>query len=235
MTQLRISAKNLGAVALPGFCPRCFWLKLHAKSLPYQIFPGIFSSIDAYTKRVVHGWLDDLGAPRWLACLGDVVGYIDPPSYHTFQTVIQKENILLTGAADGILRLADGTIAIVDYKTAKYTANQDALLPMYAVQLNAYALIAEAIDMGTVSKIALMYCEPVTDEATARTNRVRLGDGFHMPLAVSIHQIELRPECLSPLLALAREIYDLPEAPDGRTECKECKKLDNLLALIKAS
>ena len=44
---IRISAKNLGAVAMPGFCPRCFWIQMHAEGLPYQIFPGIFSSIDA--------------------------------------------------------------------------------------------------------------------------------------------------------------------------------------------
>ena len=54
-SDLRISAKNLGAFALPGFCPRCFWLQLRVENrLPFQIFPGIFSSIDAYTKRVVH-------------------------------------------------------------------------------------------------------------------------------------------------------------------------------------
>lgn len=48
---LRISAKNLGHLALPGAYPRCFWIQTHFK-LPYQIFPGIFSSIDCYTKKV---------------------------------------------------------------------------------------------------------------------------------------------------------------------------------------
>jgi len=38
---LRISDKNLGALALPDFCPRCFWLKAKAKKLPFQIFTGI--------------------------------------------------------------------------------------------------------------------------------------------------------------------------------------------------
>jgi len=54
VSQFRISAKSLGALALPEFCPRCFWLKTRVRHLPFQIFPGIFSSIDAYTKRVVH-------------------------------------------------------------------------------------------------------------------------------------------------------------------------------------
>ena len=59
MPELRISAKNLGVLALPGFCLRCFWLRIKARNcLPFQIFPGIFSSIDAYTKRVVHSWID---------------------------------------------------------------------------------------------------------------------------------------------------------------------------------
>jgi len=115
--QLRISAKSLGAMALPDFCPRCFWLKTHMKKLPFQIFPGIFSSIDAYTERVVHGWIDDLGAPAWLDGVGLILGYIDPPSHHTFQMHVEEFDILLTGAADGILRLADGSIAVVDYKT----------------------------------------------------------------------------------------------------------------------
>ena len=53
-SSLRTSAKNLGELALPDSCPRCFWLKLRARQLPFQIFPGIFSSIDAYTKRVAH-------------------------------------------------------------------------------------------------------------------------------------------------------------------------------------
>jgi len=52
---LRISDKNLGALALPDFCPRCFWIKMKTgNKLPFQIFPGIFSSIDAYTKHVVY-------------------------------------------------------------------------------------------------------------------------------------------------------------------------------------
>ena len=229
--RLRISAKNLGAMSLPEFCPRCFWLKTRAKKLPFQIFPGIFSSIDAYTKRVVHGWIDELGPPAWLDGIGRITGYIDPPSYHTFQMVVDDFDILLTGAADGILKLADGSIAIIDYKTAKYTANQDALLPMYATQLNGYALIAEHLGMGTVSKLALMYAEPVTDPWTARTDVVRTEEGFRMPLAVSIHGVPLDVGQLTPLLERAREIYDFPEAPNRKPGCPDCEKLDRLMLL----
>jgi len=51
MENLKISAKNLGATALEDFCPRCYWIKLKmGNRLPFQSFPGIFSSIDSYTK-----------------------------------------------------------------------------------------------------------------------------------------------------------------------------------------
>ena len=50
---LTISATALGELAHTGFCHRCFWVKRHCK-LPYQSFPGIFSSIDSSIKRVVH-------------------------------------------------------------------------------------------------------------------------------------------------------------------------------------
>ena len=91
MTQLRISVKILGELAQPYFCPRCFWLKMKASNkLPFQIFPGLFSSIDSYTKHVVHGWIDELGAPAWLDGVGEIVGYINPPMHHSFQMVIEK-------------------------------------------------------------------------------------------------------------------------------------------------
>jgi len=87
--QIRISAKNLGAVALPDFCPRCFWIKLRLKhKLPFQIFPGIFSSIDTYNKGIVHSWFDRHGCPpACLAGLGTLTGYVNPPHFSKFNIV----------------------------------------------------------------------------------------------------------------------------------------------------
>ena len=230
---LRISAKNLGELACADFCPRCFWLKTKAMGkLPFQIFPGIFSSIDAYTKRVVHAWMDrNGGAPFGLDALGEVTGYIDPPHHSRFRMEFPEHDMLLTGAPDGILKLADGSIAIIDYKTAKFTPAQDELMPMYVVQLNGYAAIAEHLNIGCVSKLALVYAEPVTDEDTAAQPEIHTNDGFTMPFSVSIHPVKLDPDMLEPLYRQAREIYDLPEAPEGREGCKDCQRLDELMLL----
>jgi hypothetical protein len=234
MSQFRISVKNLGKLALSDFCPRCFWLKLHARQLPFQIFPGIFSSIDAYTKRVVHAWIDrNGGAPVWLNGLGEVTGYVDPPHHSRFTMEVPEHNILLTGAPDGILNLADDSIAIIDYKTARYTGRQDQLMPMYVVQLNGYAVIAEHLRFGPVSKLALIYAEPVTDEQTASQPEIHTDDGFTMPFSVSVHPVEMKHEQLPPLYHKAREIYELPVAPEGREGCEDCKRLENLMLLAR--
>jgi hypothetical protein len=116
---ITISAKNLGGVAMPGFCPRCFWIQMHAEGIPYQIFPGIFSSIDAYGKRLVHGWFDrHQSAPPWLTGLGKVKGYRHPPHYTKFSILDEQSNVVLRGTPDGILVTQDDSHLIVDYKTA---------------------------------------------------------------------------------------------------------------------
>jgi len=233
MTQLRISAKNLGELAKPHFCPRCFWLRTHVRYLPFQIFPGIFSSIDAYTKRVVHAWMDrNGGAPFGLGELGEVTGYIDPPHWSRFMMEVPKHDILLTGAPDGLLRFADGSIAVIDYKTARFTPAQDSMMPIYVVQLNGYAAIGEHLDYGRVSKLALMYAEPVTDEETASQPETHTEDGFTMPFSVSIHPVDLDLRMLESLYRRARMIYDLPEPPEGRQGCEDCRKLGDLLRQI---
>ena len=126
--------------------------------------------------RVVHGYFDANGRlPGWLAELGPVVGYREPPHHSKFNTVIEKHNVLLTGTPDGVFVRPDGSHIIVDYKTAKFTGTQDSLFPMYEAQLNAYALLGERSGFNPVAGLALIYMEPVSDEpidAAGRCNEL---------------------------------------------------------------
>jgi len=72
----------------------------------------------------------------------------------------EETNIKLTGQPDEILKKKDGSYSIIDYKTSKFTANQDSLHPMYKTQLNGYAYIAEKIGLSPVSQLVLLYYEP---------------------------------------------------------------------------
>ena len=229
---ITISAKTLGAVALPGFCPRCFWIQMHAEKLPYQIFPGIFSSIDSYAKQLVHGWFDrHQTAPPWLAAMGDIKGYRNPPHFTKFAVTDPETNILLRGTPDGILVMRDDSFMIVDYKTAKFTAHQDALFPMYETQLNAYALIGERCGYSPVSGLSLVYAEPITDMATATKDVNLTAAGFVMEFSAHILPVSLTLQRIPRLLATVREIYDQQRAPEPRPGCKDCELLQDLLDL----
>lgn len=229
--QIRISAKNLGELAMPNFCPRCFWLKLRlGNKLPFQIFPGIFSSIDSYTKNIVHTFFDNMGSfPLWLNSLGDIKGYINPPHFSKFNIVDPDNNILFTGVPDGIFIKDDSSHIIVDYKTAKYTGNQDKLMPMYEVQLNGYALIGERCGFHPISDLSLIYMEPVTDKEAVSDGLNYRDDGFAMSFAASIHKIALNLDIIPPLLARTREINELRKAPEGCDGCNDCHLLGKLV------
>ena len=232
-TQIRISAKNLGALAMPNFCPRCFWLKLRMENkLPFQTFPGIFSSIDSYTKNIVHGWFDTHDCcPSWLSELGDIKGYINPPHFSKFQIVDVENNVLLTGGPDAVFVKTDNSFVIGDYKTAKFTNNQDALLPIYEVQLNSYALIGEQCGLHPVTDLALIYMEPKTDMETACQDSSNHDKGFSMHFHAGIHKVAIDPKMVAPLLARVREIYELTAAPDGNTGCKDCELLEKIITI----
>lgn len=229
---VRMSGKNLGGLALASSCDRCAWLKLRLQNrLPFQVFPGIFSSIDAFSKNVIHAYLDEHGAPPpWLTPLGEVTGYIDPPHWSQFQLVDKEYGVLLTGAADGIFTLRDGSLVIADYKTARYTAGQDVLLPMYEVQLNAYRLIAEHLGLGTVSQLALAYTEPVTDGTPA--TRLIDRDGFSMPFTVKVVSVALQRDLVPPLLRRVRWLHEMVAPPAGRAGCKDCARVTAMLRCV---
>ena len=234
MAGLVISAKDLGAFARERTCQRCLWVGLHVKPLPYQSFPGIFSTIDAFNKRVVHGYFDREGVlPQWLSSLGEVERYVEPPSYHRFSISDSASGVTLRGTADGIFLMKDGSYTIVDYKTARYTKGQDALLPLYLAQLNAYAYIANRLDFGPVSQLALIYMEPVTDAGTASSPDAVDGQGFSMGLSATVVPVELDPEGMIPgLMRHVRRVYDLPRPPEPAQGCKDCQAVESLFSML---
>ena len=232
-TTIRVSGKQLGAFALDDMCDRCMWLKLRMRNrMPFSVFPGIFSSIDAWTKNIVHAYFDRHGGPpAWLEPLGKLVGYIEPPHWSKFQMHDVDHDILLTGAADGIYVRDDGTLVVVDYKTARYTAGQDALLPVYTVQLAVYRLIAEHIGLGAVSSLALIYTEPVTDAADYDDGDI--ADALALQFTPRIVPVELQPETVSTLLERVRALHDLSAPPAAQPDCRNCALVDELVRHVR--
>ena len=227
---MRISAKNLGLLALPDACERCFWMLAHLGfRAPWFTFPGIFSSLDSYQKRCIHQYFRAHGVlPEWLAAFGEVREPVPVPHHSKFQWLDEESGVLLTGAPDDIYRRNDESLFIVDFKTAKATEGQDALLPLYVVQLNSYAFLAERLGMGLVTGLGLVYFQPLTetDNIDSRLSRHGFDLGFSahtVPIALNTAQIPL-------LLRRAREIFDSP-SPAPAPNCRDCALVGQMFTL----
>ena len=239
MEALTISARTLGGLALPDFCPRCFWLGLHSGGkLPYQTpFPGIFGSIAAYVPGLVHSFFDARRQlPRWYPEIGKVEGYVPPQELHWRKFSVHDEglNINLRGIPDDIFELRDGSFHIVDYKTAKATPKQDELLPLYEVQLNVYAYICakQKKEYSPVSGLSLIYTEPQTDRRPSTHPGVMMEEGFALHFSAKLAAVAHKPQrMIPPLLKQVRAIYDRQPAPKGRAGCEDCDNFARLLNL----
>jgi hypothetical protein len=220
---LRISAKSLGE-ALPDACPRCLWVSLHF-DLPYQRFPGVFSTIDRFIKRAVHTAFDAGGRlPAWFPDIGQVAAYEQDLSVRRFRVAHPDTGVVLTGVPDDVFRMAGDSYHIVDYKTAKLTEGQAAYLPIYEVQLNAYAYIAERIGLSPVRALSLVYMQPNADHDAGADA------GPALPFEATRVHVDLKHEALiPPLLRTAHETFGLTKPPASKEGCEDCVRLDSLV------
>ena len=232
---LTISATVLGELAQPGLCPRCFWTKLKSRRLPYQQFPGIFSSIDRYVKRVTHAHFEQVGnLPAWFPQVGDVVTLEQVPHYTRFRVTDPKSGVTLRGEPDDVLRLVGDTYHIVDYKTARLTSNAEGMYPRYEAQLNAYAYIGNRTVFSPVSGLSLIYLEPDTDVEGDPSLLARSREEFLLGFSPKLRSVEMKPDSfVEALLLTAREIDKQDAPPAGRSSCKECQAVQDLVELTR--
>ena len=225
-----ISATQLGQYASSRFCLHCAWVRLHVKKLPFQSFPGIFSTIDRYNKFIVQSHFERENAlPVWLKDLGEVESNINPPHWSRFKVTHEETEVTVRGEADGIFKMRDGSYTIVDYKTSKYSPAQRGMYSSYAVQLNAYAYIGERLGLLPVRRLALVFMEPIADEQTANDPRLVDDLGFSMEFQSTIVDVALRSEKLiPPLLRRVRDVADMERSPGGSDSCKDCQAMDSL-------
>lgn len=213
-----ISAKDLGQLALKDFCPRCFWIERHFGKSP-SIFPGIFNTIDSLTKRSVkRSFFERSKHPEWLP-LVNIKRRIQVSRLK--MPVIKHGNWILTGDPDDVFELNDSSYHVVDYKTAKFTGTQDSLLPMYNVQLNAYAYALSNCGIKPVSKLSLIYCEPNEDLDTDQD--------FKLSFTPKVLEVDINQEIITKLLLDARRILSSKTLPDAHFACKGiCSWIENL-------
>lgn len=237
MKQITISARTLGMLSLPDFCPQCFWMILRCENkFPFQIpMPGIFNSIDAYGKKLIHAFFDQKKVlPAWFPDIGKVSSYVPGRNLHwsRFKLEDAKTRITLRGTPDDVFRLSDNSYHVVDYKTAKATKKQDQLFPLYVVQLNAYAYISAIQGLAPISGLSLIYTEPQTDIGSHEITHLMSEDAFSLKFKATLKRVELSADKIIPaLLRRGRDIFDSVKPPEGKDGCKDCALLRQLLTI----
>lgn len=231
-----VSARSLGALALPDACERCFWIRQKIGEPPSP-FPGIFSSIDSYSKRVLQAFLDrHQRVPHWFERFGLNGSPLQSPHFMWFKIPVLDGRLTLRGVPDEVLLLPNGALAIVDYKTARFKET-DSLRPLYEVQLNVYARIAENLRVDKpehpyprpVETLGLIYYDPITE--VDRTDKLQT-DGFLMEFRAHWSAVPRRDEWVNALVEQAWTILSRPTPPLAREDCKVCEAYRAIAAAV---
>lgn len=228
---IRVSPRHLGQMRRPDFCQHCFWYSIALGFRhPFDMsMPGILFNMDRFEKILVEAHFNTKeSAPKWLSSLG-CAEPIDFPSKMTEE--IPNLGLTLVGMPDAVFRKKDGSLTLVDYKTAKCKGADDPFMPVYEAQLWGYARLLEHEGVGKVGSAALVYFANTLHDYADKPLDLLTSDGIFVPFDVKIHEVKLDLKALNPLLKAFRRYADMPGPPDGVDKCKTCKRLRYLFDL----
>jgi hypothetical protein len=234
---LAITPKRLGLVCIQKYCPRCFWYLLQQRfHPPFNIFGGaIFKYMEKAQIAVISDLIERKGRlPKEFAPLTDLVSRVEfSRNWRKFQHRL-KSGILLYGEPDDICEREDGTLAIIDHKTASPSSKdgEDPLTDLYHCQVTGYGLIAqEGQKLGEVSTGGLFYWtvdhHAVLDDPGAHY----FAGALTVDFIPTVKAFRIDFDDLDAPLKEAQKIWELTTPPDGTDGCEDCRKLDTLLAL----
>lgn len=220
----RFSPSRIGVLAVPDFCPKCFYLlsKLSFKK-PFDFgTPYVMQLLDKLQKRVASFALrEDSHLPKFFGKFKDAVAVI-PVDY--LSCYHPETHIQLFGYPDLVFEFLDGMLGILDNKTAFAKKEGEPLFYSYRAQLCIYRYMMEhGANPRKVSRLGLLHYEFFDwdeDEMPDSYNDQDFLARFR-PRCVDI-DIEGSDELVESLLRRLREFLDMTEAPEGNKECCEC-------------
>jgi hypothetical protein len=196
---------------------------------PFNSFgAGIFNALESAERAVVLHFIEEEGKlPREFSPFCDCTAMIEYPKHWSKFRYTHKSGVVLYGVPDEILLLKDGTLCVLDYKTAKAKGNDDPFHSQYEIQVVGYANIAEiGLNLGTV------YWEVQTDAVLqAPEEHYDSSKTLYVPFKPAALEIEIDYSLLDPLVKEAKKVWATTVPPSGRDNCKDCQKLDALFAL----
>jgi hypothetical protein len=234
-TDFRITPKRLGMIEMESFCPECFWYLFKQKfHPPFNHFGGaIFKNMEQAQMAVIGNFLEeDAELPEEFAPFRDLVSRVDYPRHWSKFKHTLDSGALLYGEPDDIFNLSDGSIAVVDHKTAQPKGTGDPFLPCYEVQVIGYALIAEfGLNLGKVSKGGLFYWGANHESVISEPGKFYRNKKLWMPFTPSPLAIDIDYSRLDEPLKEAARLWNAKTPPEGSEKCKDCKKLAELFTI----
>jgi len=225
---IRVSPRHLGQMGKQDFCPKCYCFSIglgfrHPFDMP---MPGIMHNLDRFEKLLVQAQFKAKGvAPKWLTSLGCVEPIAFPAK---MVKEFPKYGLTLVGMPDEVFCDAEGSLILVDYKSARFKGDDDPFISCYRTQLLGYTILLEHHRIGTVKKAALIYFENRLADYKEKPLDLLTGDGMRVPFAVKIHEVEIDRKALEPMLKAFRAYADVATLPEGRKGCKTCERLQVL-------
>jgi PD-(D/E)XK nuclease superfamily len=199
-------------------CKRCFWLKANGiLKRPPAPFPKIFGALDRQSKDHFFGKRTEdmgLGLRPGRVILGDRWLRSAPIFVPGHQQAVKIEGVI-----DTALQFADGTYAIVDFKTSEPKPEH---VPFYSRQLHAYALCAEnpahgALRLSPVSQLGLICIEPV--------GMLDLNGDVAYQGTTTWLEIQRDDGAFIALLSEVLFLLERPDPPEPNPECSFCRYL----------
>lgn len=210
---LRFSPSQLNLV---NECPRCFWYA-HVGGIPRPrgIFPGIMGAIDRLIQAETSKYAGK-GKPKWLlpwTSEGVIRG-------GTKRLSMKRREYSITGIYDELVVMDNGSVVIVDYKTAAKPHSEADTKKYYELQLDMYALLCEANGLKPAETAYIIYTTPdLLGRYLQDFNKDHIIDFHfrvtHVPIPVSASRAR-------GTVTRALEICMQTEAPMASKGCEYC-------------
>lgn len=233
MDNLKISAKQLGNLVKENFCPRCFYIGYKIQfRYPWTVFAGILSKMDSLQKKSVTKYYEKNGhLPAWLEAEGIIGKPLKSPGPKKFRTEVA--GVTLSGSIDLLLEKPNGELIIIDFKTASPKNGSDPFMPVYDIQLQGYAKIAEELGLGKVTELYLVYFEAETQIDEEIICGYVEEETLDVPFKVTVKKLALKTEeHLLNLIEQFKTIVTAETLPEAQPGCPDCQKINHILNLI---
>lgn len=233
-TNLAISPRNLGLILLETYCAFCFWLLLRVKfHMPFEHGGALWTYLQQIEEAQITHHLEKNGClPKEFSPFCDISTRADFPHHWSKFRYEHKSGVTLYGVPDEIFTLADGSLCVIDHKSAINKGEGDPFLPIYHAQTIGYADIAQnGLKLGNVTKAGLFYWEVLKDEAVADPAGHYEKGKVWVPFRPKPLEFDVDFAFLDSPLKEAKKLWRADAPPAGREGCSDCVKLKALFEL----